>query len=206
MEYTAFKSLTHNLQSAPEKRFKTTNKPTAIVSFFSRRGAEKDAKFKVKEVFHHNSLLLLSWRTWRPSPVGDAARTRFVCIQTSKASIPEKTTLNLQPIQQHVSVSFDYKVYFTNEVFKLKNHILAQLIADDGEQKPKKIVIVVDAGLLEFRRSLLRQIGLYTKYHADILTLAGDPIKDLPLQLLTEELGLSVFLPQCWEKMILVSG
>lgn len=93
------------------------------------------------------------------------------------ASIPEKTTLNLQPIQQHVSVSFDYKVYFTDEVFKLKNHMLAQLIAGDGEQQPKKIVVVVDAGLLEFRRSLVRQIALYTKYHADILTLAGDPIK-----------------------------
>lgn len=93
------------------------------------------------------------------------------------ASIPERTTLNLQPIQQHVSVSFDYNVYFTNEVFKLKNPMLAQLIAGDGEQGPKKIVVVVDAGLLEFRRSLLRQIGLYTKYHADILTLAGEPIK-----------------------------
>ncbi|MCV3216942.1 3-dehydroquinate synthase [Plectonema radiosum NIES-515] len=93
------------------------------------------------------------------------------------ASIPEKTTLNLQPIQQHVSVSFDYSVHFTDEVFNLKNPMLAQLIASDGEQKPKKIVVVVDAGLLEFRRSLLRQIALYTKYHADILTLAGEPIK-----------------------------
>jgi 3-dehydroquinate synthase len=93
------------------------------------------------------------------------------------ASIPEKTTLNLQPIQQHVSVRFEYSVHFTDEVFKLKNPMLAQLIAGDGEQKPKKIVVVVDAGLLEFRRSLLRQIALYTKYHADILTLAGEPIK-----------------------------
>jgi hypothetical protein len=44
MEYTPFKSLTHNPQSAPEKRFRTTNKPTAIVSFFSLIGAEAQRK------------------------------------------------------------------------------------------------------------------------------------------------------------------
>lgn len=92
-------------------------------------------------------------------------------------NIQETTTLNLPPIQQHVTVSFDYGVYFTNEVFKLKNSMLAELIARDGEEKPKKIVVVVDAGLLEFRRNLLRELAAYCKYHSETITLVAEPIK-----------------------------
>lgn len=92
-------------------------------------------------------------------------------------NIEETTTLNLPPIQQHVTVSFDYGVYFTNEVFKLKNPMLAELIARDGEEKPKKIVVVVDSGLLEFRRNLLRELAAYCKYHSETITLVAEPIK-----------------------------
>ncbi len=92
-------------------------------------------------------------------------------------NFPEKTRLNLQALQQHVTVSFNYNVYFTNEVFSLKNPMLAELIAADGELGPKKIVVVVDDGLLEFRHDLLNELAVYTKYYAETLTLAGEPIK-----------------------------
>ncbi len=86
--------------------------------------------------------------------------------------IKQKTTLNLQPIHQSVSVSFDYNVYFTTDLFKLKNPLLAQVIAADGKKGPKKVVAVVDAGLLDSRGDLLGQLAAYSKHYADTLTLS----------------------------------
>ncbi len=90
--------------------------------------------------------------------------------------IKPNTTFNLQPIHQSVSVSFDYKVYFTTDLFKLKNPLLAQVIAADREKGPKKVVAVVDAGLLKSRGELLGQLAAYSKHHAETLTLSAPMI------------------------------
>ena len=45
--------------------------------------------------------------------------------------IKRESTLNLQPIQQKVSVTFHYQVQFTNNLFALKNPTLAQVITED---------------------------------------------------------------------------
>ncbi|MBP5973546.1 3-dehydroquinate synthase [Brasilonema sp. CT11] len=90
--------------------------------------------------------------------------------------IKQKATLNLQPIRQSFSVTFQYKVHFTNNVFDLKNSLLAQVIAADGEVGPKKVLAVVDSGLLESRRTLLKQIAAYCDRHPDTLKLVADPI------------------------------
>ncbi|MBD6616806.1 3-dehydroquinate synthase [Komarekiella sp. 'clone 1'] len=88
----------------------------------------------------------------------------------------KKSKFNLQPIHQSVSVSFNYEICFTNNLFELKNPTLAQVITADGETKPKKIVAVVDAGLLQFCPDLLLQLAAYTKFYAEILTLAIEPV------------------------------
>ncbi|MBW4689483.1 MAG: 3-dehydroquinate synthase [Komarekiella atlantica HA4396-MV6] len=88
----------------------------------------------------------------------------------------KKSRVNLQPIHQSVSVSFNYEICFTNNLFELKNPTLAQVITADGETKPKKIVAVVDAGLLQFYPDLLLQLAAYTKFYAEILTLAIEPV------------------------------
>ncbi|ARV62701.1 3-dehydroquinate synthase [Nostocales cyanobacterium HT-58-2] len=91
--------------------------------------------------------------------------------------IKQKITLNnLQPIRQSFSVTFDYGVHFTNAVFDTKNPLLAKVIATDGETKPKKVLAVVDSGLLQSRRMLLKQIATYSDHYADTLKLAADPI------------------------------
>jgi 3-dehydroquinate synthase len=91
--------------------------------------------------------------------------------------IKPKTTLNLQPIQQRVAVTFNYNVYFTNGLFKLNNPLLAQVIAGDEETKPKKVAVVIDAGLFRFRRGLLRQVATYTEHYADNITLSAEPMR-----------------------------
>ncbi|OUL21654.1 3-dehydroquinate synthase [Nostoc sp. 106C] len=91
-------------------------------------------------------------------------------------NIKQKSRFNLQPIQQSVSVSFNYGIYFTNNLFELKNPTLAQLITSDRETKPKKVLVIIDAGLLKFQPGLLKQLVAYTKFYAEIITLPIEPI------------------------------
>lgn len=90
--------------------------------------------------------------------------------------INKKNKFHIQPIQQRVTVTFNYEVHFTNNIFDLKNPTLAQAIASDGEKKPKKILAVVDAGLLEFCPNLPQQLTNYTNFYAEVLTLAAEPM------------------------------
>ena len=91
-------------------------------------------------------------------------------------SIKRKTKFNLQPIHQCVPVTFRYDVHFTTGLFELDNPILAQVIAADGETGPKKVVAVVDGGLLRHYDGLLEQLAAYTDWYGDILTLGVDPM------------------------------
>ncbi|BAZ31284.1 3-dehydroquinate synthase [Cylindrospermum sp. NIES-4074] len=90
--------------------------------------------------------------------------------------IKQKSRFNLQPISQSVSVSFNYQIHFTKNLFDLKNPLLAQVITADEETKPKKVLAVVDAGLLQFNPELVWQLAAYSKFYAEILTLAVEPM------------------------------
>ncbi|MEH2392885.1 MAG: 3-dehydroquinate synthase [Nostoc sp.] len=90
--------------------------------------------------------------------------------------IKQKGRFNLQPIHQRVSVTFNYEVYFTQNLFELKNPTLAQVITADGETKPKKVVAVVDAGILQYQPELVKQLVAYTKFYAEVLAIAAQPM------------------------------
>jgi len=79
-------------------------------------------------------------------------------------------------LHQRVSVTFNYEVYFTQNLFELKNPILAQVIPADGETKPKKLVAVVDAGILKYQPELVNQLVAYTKFYAEVLAIAAEPM------------------------------
>jgi len=88
----------------------------------------------------------------------------------------EKTGFSPQSINQHIAVSFTYQVYFTKNLFDLKNPILAQVVSAHGETNPKKLIAVVDEGLLKFQPALLQELETYTKFYAETLNLAVEPI------------------------------
>ncbi|MCC5600805.1 3-dehydroquinate synthase [Nostoc favosum] len=90
--------------------------------------------------------------------------------------IKQKSKFNLQPIHQRVSVTFNYEVYFTKNLFELKNPTLAQVITGDGETKPKKVVAIVDAGILQHQPELVKQLVAYTKFYAEIVAIAAEPM------------------------------
>ena len=79
-------------------------------------------------------------------------------------------------INQRVSVTFNYEVYFTQNLFDLKNPTLAQVVAADEETKPKKIVAAIDAGILKYQPELVKQLVAYTKFYAEVLAIAAEPM------------------------------
>ncbi|MDZ8024454.1 MAG: 3-dehydroquinate synthase [Nostoc sp. ChiQUE01a] len=91
-------------------------------------------------------------------------------------AIKQKTALNLQPINQCVRVTFNYDVHFTRGLFELDNSLLAQVIAGNGETTPKRVLVVVDGGVLNYQSGLLKKLALYAQHYADVLTLSGEPI------------------------------
>ncbi len=76
-------------------------------------------------------------------------------------------------IHQRVSVTFNYEIYFTQNLFELKNPTLAQVISADEETKPKKVVAVVDAGILKYQPELVKQLVAYTKFYGEVLAMAA---------------------------------
>ncbi|QMS91636.1 3-dehydroquinate synthase [Nostoc edaphicum CCNP1411] len=79
-------------------------------------------------------------------------------------------------IHQRVAVTFNYEVYFTQNLFELKNPTLAQVVTADEETKPKKLVAVVDAGILKFQPELVKQLIAYTNFYAEVLAIAAEPM------------------------------
>ncbi|MDF5727403.1 MAG: 3-dehydroquinate synthase [Rhizonema sp. PD38] len=89
--------------------------------------------------------------------------------------IKRNTTIDLQPIRQSVSVRFDYDVCFTTGLFNLNNPMLASVIAADSLIGQKKVLVVVDGGLLGYWRSLIKQIEAYGDRYANTLKLVASP-------------------------------
>ncbi|MEF8795601.1 MAG: 3-dehydroquinate synthase [Salinivenus sp.] len=82
----------------------------------------------------------------------------------------------MESIQQCFSVNFSYDVYFTENVFRPDNPLLANTIDDGSDLLPKKLVAVVDKGLLPYHENLINQISVYAESHSDVLTLSVPPI------------------------------
>lgn len=89
---------------------------------------------------------------------------------------PVKSFTN-QPIRQRFAVSFQYQVHFTEHLFHPDNPLLAEVIAADGEVGPKKIMVIVDEGLLPFHPQLLPQILTYGEHRSQTLTLTTAPVQ-----------------------------
>ncbi|MBD2357003.1 3-dehydroquinate synthase [Tolypothrix sp. FACHB-123] len=90
--------------------------------------------------------------------------------------ITDNSPVSLKPIQQSVHVTFNYDVHFTHGLFELDNPLLAEVIAGYGEITPKKVLAVVDAGLLQYHQDLVNKISNYAHFYEDIINLIEQPI------------------------------
>lgn len=90
--------------------------------------------------------------------------------------ITQNNFLSLQPIKQSISVKFNYEVHFTHGLFELDNLLLTQVIAADAEITPKKVLVVVDGGLLKYHQGLIKKILVYAQFYNDVFTLIDEPL------------------------------
>jgi len=77
-------------------------------------------------------------------------------------------------LQQSFSVPFQYKVYFTSGLFSIENETLLQTI--DNRLGPKKILFVIDQGVVDHHPDLLSAINSYTRKHSKFMVNTADPI------------------------------
>jgi 3-dehydroquinate synthase len=82
----------------------------------------------------------------------------------------------MQSIRQRVTVDFAYDVHFTEHLFRPANPLLAETIEQPDEPGAKKVVAVVDEGLLPHYPQLVEQITEYMHAHDDVMTQAATPV------------------------------
>lgn len=87
-----------------------------------------------------------------------------------------KTVVNSQSIRQRVTVNFNYDVHFTTGLFHLRNSLLAKVIGNEVDPKPKKVIAIIDSGFLHYHRLVPRQIRAYAERYDNIMTLAAEPL------------------------------
>ncbi|SFF10909.1 3-dehydroquinate synthase [Thermoflexibacter ruber] len=77
-------------------------------------------------------------------------------------------------ILQSFTVKFEYKTYFTENVFSIDNELFKQVIAEDGSQGKRKLFFIIDDGVAQAHPYLPTQIEQYChQYHA-VLDLRGE--------------------------------
>ncbi|MBE9189953.1 3-dehydroquinate synthase [Gloeocapsopsis crepidinum LEGE 06123] len=77
-------------------------------------------------------------------------------------------------LKQCVPVTFNYDVHFTNGLFELDNPLLAQVLTIDGDS-PKKVLTVIDAGLLQHQPTLLDKLAAYAEFYRNTFILVKHP-------------------------------
>lgn len=75
---------------------------------------------------------------------------------------------------QKFSVSFEYPVHFTRNVFDPANGILAGLI--QGSNGAAKAVVYIDSGVVEAHSGIIDVIKAYFEAHSDSMRLVRDPV------------------------------
>ncbi|MES1021578.1 3-dehydroquinate synthase [Gloeocapsa sp. BRSZ] len=77
-------------------------------------------------------------------------------------------------LKQCVSVTFNYDVHFTKGLFELNNPLFAQVLTAE-EDSPKKVLAVVDAGLVPHQPALLDNLAAYAEFYRDALIFVQQP-------------------------------
>lgn len=82
----------------------------------------------------------------------------------------------MSSIDQTFSVSYHYKVLFTRSVFDTENRLLADVIQPGKNSEPKKVLFVLDQGLLDHHPDLIDQVQAYARHFQGQLDLIPGPV------------------------------
>ncbi|WNN87451.1 3-dehydroquinate synthase [Gloeocapsopsis dulcis] len=86
-----------------------------------------------------------------------------------------KSASDVRSLKQCVPVTFNYDVHFTKGLFELDNPLLAQVLITDDEDSPKKLLTVIDAGLLQHQPTLLDKLAAYAEFYQNVFRLVKYP-------------------------------
>lgn len=81
----------------------------------------------------------------------------------------------MQKIEQTFQISFSYDVYFTQDLFKANNNLLADLIQGKEKQAIAKILVIIDDGVAATHPQLTAEISHYAEIRASHIHLVCDP-------------------------------
>jgi 3-dehydroquinate synthase len=79
-------------------------------------------------------------------------------------------------IQRSIQVSYDLRVFFTQNVFDLSNLVLKEILTRDSTQPFRKALVLLDESLAQAQPQLAAEIENYFAKHADALKLVCPPI------------------------------
>ena len=77
---------------------------------------------------------------------------------------------------QNFQVNFNYSVHFTKGVFQPENDLLAQAAAGEDGDLPKKMLLLIDDGFLQYHPDILEQVRHYCHRHRQKIRLAREPL------------------------------
>lgn len=81
----------------------------------------------------------------------------------------------MEPIRSRIALAFDYAVHFTEELFSTTNPLLAETIRKGGGSFPRKVLFVLDEGVVAHHPGLMVAIEQYARAHASVLALSAPP-------------------------------
>ncbi len=94
------------------------------------------------------------------------------------ASIPTtkpSSVVQPQTLQQTVTVTFDYQVHFTFDLFDRDNCLLRDALNSNADSRAN-LIVVVDGGLLTPMPDLVQRIQAYADHYSDAINLKSQPL------------------------------
>ena len=82
----------------------------------------------------------------------------------------------MDPIRQQFSVSYSYEVLFTENLFDKGNRLLSECLLQNASQRPVRVLVVVDDGVVAHHPMLIQQIQVYMNAFGDALNLVEQPL------------------------------
>lgn len=80
----------------------------------------------------------------------------------------------MQTIEQSFTVQFDYKTYFSNDIFGIDNPLFRQVVGYERNEERKKVLFVIDSGVAEAHPKLISRIKEYAIHHQEVIDLRGE--------------------------------
>ncbi len=86
----------------------------------------------------------------------------------------------MSSLKQQFTVSFRYDVHFTTSLFDPSNRLFADVISSNQEtelnQTIKKVLFVLDKGLIDHHPELFDEVQLYSKKYSDTFEVISQPV------------------------------